>query len=67
MKLLLLSNPNSVHTIKWARSLADNGLDIIIFGLGDFTVNDYNTCIVLDSQSDLSNNSDAKHPLYRFH
>lgn len=41
MKILLLSNPNSVHTIKWARSLADNGLDIIIFGLGDFTVSDY--------------------------
>lgn len=41
MKLLLLSDPNSVHTIKWAKSLADNGLDIIIFGLGEFTVNDY--------------------------
>jgi len=41
MKLLLLSDPNSVHTIKWAKSLADNGVDIIIFGLGDFTVNDY--------------------------
>jgi len=41
MKLLLLSDPNSVHTIKWAKSLSDNGLDIIIFGLGDFTVSDY--------------------------
>ncbi len=41
MKLLLLSNPNSVHTIKWAKSLAGNGIDIIIFGLGDLTVNDY--------------------------
>jgi glycosyltransferase involved in cell wall biosynthesis len=41
MKLLLLSDPNSVHTIKWAKSLADNGLEIIIFGLGDFAVNDY--------------------------
>lgn len=41
MKLLLLSDPNSVHTIKWAKSLAQNGIDIIIFGLGDFTVNDY--------------------------
>jgi len=43
MKLLLLSDPNSVHTIKWAKSLANNGIDIIIFGLGDFTVNDYDT------------------------
>ena len=41
MRLLLLSNPNSVHTIKWAKSLADNGVDIIIFGLNDFIVNDY--------------------------
>jgi glycosyltransferase involved in cell wall biosynthesis len=41
MKLLLLSDPNSVHTIKWAKSLAQNNIDIIIFGLGDFKVNDY--------------------------
>lgn len=41
MKLLLLSDPNSVHTIKWAKSLAQNNIDIIIFGLGDFTVKDY--------------------------
>nr|WP_321268044.1 glycosyltransferase [uncultured Sulfurimonas sp.] len=41
MKLLLLSNPNSVHTIKWAKSLAQNDIDVIIFGLGDFIVNDY--------------------------
>lgn len=41
MKLLLLSDPNSVHTIKWAKSLAQNDIEIIIFGLGDFTVNDY--------------------------
>lgn len=41
MKILLLSDPNSVHTIKWAKSLAKNNIDIIIFGLGNFTVNDY--------------------------
>jgi glycosyltransferase involved in cell wall biosynthesis len=41
MKLLLLSDPNSAHIIKWAKSLAENGIDIIIFGLGDLTVNDY--------------------------
>ncbi len=41
MKLILLSDPNSVHTIKWAQALAENGIDIIIFGLGDFTINDY--------------------------
>ena len=42
MKLLLLSDPNSVHTIKWAKSLANNNIDIIIFGLGNLTVSDYN-------------------------
>lgn len=41
MKLLLLSDPNSVHTIKWAKSLAQNNIDIVIFGLGNFTVKDY--------------------------
>jgi hypothetical protein len=33
MKIVLLSDPTSVHTIKWARSLADHGLEICIFGL----------------------------------
>lgn len=41
MKLLLLSEPNSVHTIKWAKSLAQSGIDIVIFGLGDLRVKDY--------------------------
>ncbi len=41
MRLLLLSNPNSAHTIKWAKSLANSGVDIIIFGLGNFVVDDY--------------------------
>jgi len=41
MKLLLLSDPNSAHTIKWAKSLALHNIDIIIFGLGNFTVDDY--------------------------
>jgi glycosyltransferase involved in cell wall biosynthesis len=34
MKLFLLADPNSSHTIKWARSLAKKGVDILIFGLG---------------------------------
>ena len=41
MRLLLLSDPNSPHTIKWAKSLAKNGIEIIIFGIGDLTVDDY--------------------------
>lgn len=41
MKLLMLSDPNSSHTIKWATSLARTGIDIVIFGLGNIAVNDY--------------------------
>jgi len=41
MKLLLLSDPNAVHTIKWAKSLAQNGIEILIFGLGNLDVKDY--------------------------
>jgi glycosyltransferase involved in cell wall biosynthesis len=41
MKLLLLSDPNSVHTIKWAKSLAQNDVEIVIFGLGCLIVNNY--------------------------
>ena len=32
MKILLLSDPTSAHIIKWARSLAENGLELYIFG-----------------------------------
>ncbi|MDH5716665.1 MAG: glycosyltransferase [Spirochaetia bacterium] len=36
MKIILLSDPASVHTIKWAKSLHDKGLDIYIFGLTNY-------------------------------
>ena len=32
MKILLLSDFNSIHTIKWAKSLADNGIEILLVG-----------------------------------
>jgi len=41
MKILLLADPNSVHTVKWAKSLAQNNIDVFIFGTGHFSVNDY--------------------------
>jgi glycosyltransferase involved in cell wall biosynthesis len=37
MRLLLLSDPNSAHTLKWARGLAARGVEIVIFGLGSLT------------------------------
>ena len=41
MKILLLSNPNSIHTIKWAKSLAEKNMELYIFGLGTLSVDDY--------------------------
>jgi glycosyltransferase involved in cell wall biosynthesis len=41
MKLLLLSDPNSSHTIKWAISLAKNGIEIVLLGLGGKEAKDY--------------------------
>lgn len=41
MKVILLSNPNSAHTIKWATSLAGRGIDLAILGIGQLRVNDY--------------------------
>jgi glycosyltransferase involved in cell wall biosynthesis len=35
MKVLLLADPDSSHTVKWVRSLADNGLEICVFGLSN--------------------------------
>jgi glycosyltransferase involved in cell wall biosynthesis len=35
MRILLLSDLNSAHTIKWATSLARSGLEVFVFGLSD--------------------------------
>lgn len=41
MKVLLLSAPASAHTRKWAKSLAENGLEIAIFGLSGYDATIY--------------------------
>jgi len=41
MRLLLLSDPNSAHTLKWARSLAAKNIEVMIFGLGVLTNDAY--------------------------
>ena len=33
MKILILSDANSIHTYRWAKSLKDKGIDIEIFSL----------------------------------
>lgn len=42
MNLLILGNPNSPHIIKWVISLANQGINILLFGLNDCIVDDYN-------------------------
>ena len=37
MKLVLLSDPNSAHTVKWATSLANKDIDVYIIGLSENT------------------------------
>ena len=42
MKILLLSDANSSHTIKWVTSLAIRDIDILIFSLNKCVVDEYN-------------------------
>jgi glycosyltransferase involved in cell wall biosynthesis len=42
MKILLLSDANSPHTIKWATSLALRDIDILILSLNKYVVDEYN-------------------------
>ncbi|GLI52413.1 glycosyltransferase [Thermodesulfovibrio yellowstonii] len=41
MKILMLADPNSPHTIKWVTSLAKRDIDIMLIGLGDLKVKSY--------------------------
>jgi glycosyltransferase involved in cell wall biosynthesis len=34
LRLLLLAEPGSSHTLRWARALADRGVEVQVFGLG---------------------------------
>lgn len=44
MKVFMLADPKSSHTIKWAKALAKNKIDVFIFGLDDFIKEDYDDC-----------------------
>ena len=49
MKILLLSDPESPHTIKWANALYDRGLDVLLFGLSDYDTGSYRPGIKIES------------------
>ena len=41
MKVLILADPGSTHTIKWIRSLTLKGIEIFLFGLTDYINENY--------------------------
>jgi glycosyltransferase involved in cell wall biosynthesis len=49
MKILLLSNPSSSHTIKWANSLQEAGLEILVFGLSRYNSADFKKDILIET------------------
>ena len=49
MKVLLLSDPSSSHTIKWVNSLHRKGIEIFLFGLSKYDPTQYNDDIKIES------------------
>ncbi|MFN3477868.1 MAG: glycosyltransferase [bacterium] len=41
MKVLLLADANSPHTIKWVNSLTKKCIDVLLFSIGKVVINDY--------------------------
>ncbi len=41
LKIILLSDPFSSHTIKWANGLSQKSVDVTIFGLSDYQADQY--------------------------
>jgi len=49
MKVLLLADPSSAHTIKWANSLYRKGIEIFLFGLSKYDPAQYDDGIRIES------------------
>lgn len=49
MKILLLADPSNPHTIRWANSLSEKGIDIFLFGLAKYDKNVFNDNIKVES------------------
>lgn len=41
MRVLILSNPNSCHPLKWVRSLAEAGIEIGLFSINEYDDSNY--------------------------
>ena len=64
MKILLLSNPDSSHTLKWARSLALSGQEIMVFGLHKYASETYATfknikVVSIDSDTSITDSDEG--------
>ena len=62
MKILILANPLSSHTIKWVNSLNARGIEIYLFGLNSYNKNSFNknvTIEILDVPKKLQSNKDG--------
>ncbi len=49
MKVLLLADPASVHTLRWANSLSERGVEICIFGISTYDRTVYNKEIRIET------------------
>ena len=49
MRILLLADPSSAHTIKWANSLYKKGINIFLFGLSKYDPTHYDCNIQIES------------------
>ncbi len=49
MKILLLANPASSHTIRWTNSLSQRGIDVFLFGLNNCDRNSYDKKIKIEA------------------
>lgn len=54
MKILLVASPASTHTAKWAKSLAERGIEVFLFGLGQYNHGTYAGCKNITVYSDQS-------------
>lgn len=49
IKLLLLADPSSPHTIRWVNSLHKNGIQVYLFGLSDYNPDDFDPAIRIET------------------
>src|SRR4030067_535506 len=62
MKVLMLSDPGSYHTIKWANALNKRGIEIYVFGFSYYDKNLFNKDIKVETHgisSNIKNKSDG--------